>query len=89
MGPSSHKQLPTSPAKGPYDEAALLHECVAENIGAAQEQIQRARQLVENSHEIISRVRKSLDRAAKIQQGICSGQAKNAEAVPLRVKTTG
>ena len=63
----------TSPDKFPQRPPAynceLLRESVHESIKWAQQQVERSRQLVAHSQEIIARIKRSLACAARIQHG--------------------
>lgn len=74
---------PPSKAQPRY-KSALLHEMVHESISSAQEQVQRSRRLVADSHQIIARTKLSLARSIRIQQGgeTDSVDSKNPLIVP-------
>lgn len=58
---------------------------VHESISSAQEQVERSRRLVADSHQIIARTKLSLARAIRIQQGTDRVDSKN----PLIVLDSG
>ena len=66
-----------------YSEA--LHDYVQETICSAHEQVERARQLVEHSKEIVARIKLSLARAQQIQHGTAGPLPENP-LIPGRTK---
>jgi hypothetical protein len=54
-----------------------LHDYVQETICSAHEQVERARQLVEHSQEIVARIKLSLARSQQIQHGTAGSLPEN------------